>query len=1028
MPPKRIKTEGKDKKEKKESKENKSDENENSITNIYFALYQKYLSIYGENIVVLLQAGAFFELYGVKTLENELKLSNIEEISKIGNLAIAEQKVCYNTDGLKGKIVMAGFRDHRLDVYVQRFVEESKTVIVYVQVKEDNHSIKRELYQIYSPGSFIPFDTDTPSVGLSNHTMCIWFDSYSPIGQLSKNIVYGLATVNIFTGETTIFEHDIPFLLNPTTFDELERYLSIIQPSELIIISKFDEKQTNTFLNYSGIKTLNIHTIFLDPKINTGKNPTIKEEAIACTKQTYISHILNTFFGEDNIHEFNQYTIATQAFCYLMHFIQCHNPDLVRKISFPVFHNLSSKMVLANHTLKQLNIIEDGTDDSRNSGKLSSIISLLNKCCTAIGKRRFRMMLTTPTFDEEWLNREYDMTAELLEFDNDPSIPVSIDMFRKLLTKVRDIEMISRQLVIRKIYPSAFFQLYSSIGILREIYEISANTNQKMQEYLSLDNLSDHIREIVNCLDSTLDISNCSTVDTMTNFDKNIFQEGIYEKVDQISREYTESTNLFDKIREYFNGHMMTGEVDDTEYVRVHTTDKSGSSLQITRKRGLVLKQNLEKVAILSSSNSILSITPEFQIPLNDIRFVKATTSNDEIEFPQLTRLSKKIVSLKEILSDEIGKSYKHFLEEFERKYYNTIQLFGKYIGNIDLLQTKAYIAKTYHYCRPEIDISSSKSYIKAKGLRHPLIEHLQQNETYVTNDINIGNGEEDGILIYGTNAVGKTSLIRALGISAIQAQAGLYVPCSSFIYKPYTAIFSRILGNDNIFKGLSTFAVEMSELRVILKSADENSLILGDELCSGTETESALAIFTSGLIELHSKKCSFIFATHFHEICNYEEITELTRLHMKHMSVHYDSELDGLVYDRILKPGSGNRMYGLEVCKSLYLGKEFLEKAYQIRNKYHPAGELSFSPSHFNSRKVVSRCEICNEELAEEVHHLSPQRSADKLGFIQTESSIFHKNHKANLASVCSKCHDDIHRKDKIISKKKTTNGYILA
>ena len=52
--------------------------------------------------------------------------------------------------------------------------------------------------------------------------------------------------------------------------------------------------------------------------------------------------------------------------------------------------------------------------------------------------------------------------------------------------------------------------------------------------------------------------------------------------------------------------------------------------------------------------------------------------------------------------------------------------------------------------------------------------------------------------------------------------------------------MYSRILGNDDIFRGLSTFVVEMSELRVILKSADKNSLMLGDELCSGTETESA--------------------------------------------------------------------------------------------------------------------------------------------------------------------------------------------
>jgi DNA mismatch repair protein MutS len=276
------------------------------------------------------------------------------------------------------------------------------------------------------------------------------------------------------------------------------------------------------------------------------------------------------------------------------------------------------------------------------------------------------------------------------------------------------------------------------------------------------------------------------------------------------------------------------------------------------------------------------------------------------------------------------------------------------------------------------------------------------------------------------------------MGISVILAQAGFYVPCTTFHYKPYTTIFSRILGNDNIFKGLSTFAVEMSELRVILRLADENSLILGDELCSGTETESALSIFTAGLMNLHEKRSTFLFATHFHEICNYDEIQGLDRMRLTHMSVHYDAEIDALVYDRILKEGPGTRMYGLEVCKSLYLGKDFLEKAYEIRNKYHPLGELSFGKSHFNQKKIVGICEICKSELAEEVHHLSPQRGADKNGFIKTDTMIFHKNHKANLTSVCSACHDKIHSNDKIgiektekqqkiTRKKKTTKGYII-
>ena len=295
--------------------------------------------------------------------------------------------------------------------------------------------------------------------------------------------------------------------------------------------------------------------------------------------------------------------------------------------------------------------------------------------------------------------------------------------------------------------------------------------------------------------------------------------------------------------------------------------------------------------------------------------------------------------------------------------------------------------------------------------MRHVLIEHIQTNEIYVTNDLCLSNtiSPYNGVLIFGTNAVGKTSFIRAIGIAIIMAQSGLYVPCSKFIYKPYTAIFSRILGNDNIFKGLSTFAVEMSELRIILKMADKNSLVLGDELCSGTEMESALSLFSAGLVELHKKESTFLFATHFHEITKYDEIKALNRMGLKHMAVHYDKSADSLVYDRILKDGQGSRMYGLEVCKSLYMEPEFLERAYNFRNKYfaEQMGELNHSPSHFNRKKIRGFCEICKTELAEETHHLSPQQDADKKGFIGS----FHKNHTANLAGVCEKCHNELHK-----------------
>ena len=520
----------------------------------------------------------------------------------------------------------------------------------------------------------------------------------------------------------------------------------------------------------------------------------------------------------------------------------------------------------------------------------------------------------------------------------------------------------------------------------------------------------------------------------------------------------------FEQIREYMNDLMQRNEKpSDAEYVKIHETEKSGVSLQITTKRATALKMYMMK-----QEKRLPYITPSPPMPptqnenvlqedggaerkcssglfgigagsnnsqvvsISDLRFVKTTSSITTIESDRLIALSRDILNSKDELNNAITKVYLDIIAKFVSELFIELEHVSKYVAKLDVIICKAYIARQYKYCLPTIDSFASKSYVNVRELRHCLIEHIQQNELYVANDVSIGMEDDiNGFLLYGTNAVGKTSFIRALGISVIMAQSGLYVPCSQFVYKPYTAIFSRILGNDNIFKGLSTFAVEMSELRIILKMSDEDSLVLGDELCSGTEMESALSIFVAGLMELNKKNCSFIFATHFHEVTGYSEVSEMPKLGLKHMEVTYNRELDCLVYNRVLKDGSGPRIYGLEVCKSLHLGQDFLETAYAIRNKYYPEnrGELSNEPSVYNRRKLRGKCEMCNNHIGEETHHLKQQKDADKNGFIGS----IHKNHPANLLTVCEKCHDKIHSPSNSAGAKtapkrtKTTAGYKL-
>jgi DNA mismatch repair protein MutS len=204
---------------------------------------------------------------------------------------------------------------------------------------------------------------------------------------------------------------------------------------------------------------------------------------------------------------------------------------------------------------------------------------------------------------------------------------------------------------------------------------------------------------------------------------------------------------------------------------------------------------------------------------------------------------------------------------------------------------------------------------------------------------------------------------------------------------------------------------------------------VLGDELCSGTETMSAISIFVAGIQELAKCNSSFIFATHLHEIIKYEEITSLNTVRLKHMSVIYDKANDLLVYDRKLKDGPGNNMYGLEVCKSLNLPEHFINSAYTIRQKYSPENKsiLSLKTSNYNSKKIMGICEKCETTFATETHHLLHQEDINQNGFIVKDDVIIYKNNLANLMILCEKCHLETHKLFKKGSKKiKTSKGII--
>lgn len=969
----------------------------------YFDYTTKLKQEYGDKSIVLMQVGSFYEIYGVKPQNStEYILSNISQVSIICELKIAHKQATFQ----QCNVVCAGFPVYNIDKFIKKLQDAQYTTAVYIQ-DENITGTSRSLEGIYSPGTWFNHDSQR----LTNSISCVW------LHKCKQNIIIGMSNIDIITGSFILYEYQE--LHKNESFDQIERFLSIHDPHEIIFIHNDAHKIIHKVQQFSNSQQKYCH--FLD--LNDSTNPNA-ERAFKCEKQTYQSEIISRFLSNfDLSSHYFQYAIAIQASVFLIDWIWRHNPNLIKNLQSPIFENYSNNVILANHSLKQLNIINDNNVIS--NSKTSSISNFVNSCVTAMGKRKTYDMIVHPTFCPETLNDIYYITSYILEKD---------DLYhtRANMKDIKDFDKFITKLHIGQIHPIDLFNLYNDFNSVLILHDI-IKRDKKLKHFFEhiedfvFHDITNKLDELISYIKTVLDIEICSNIyslDTDINFIKHGFnvdhdkhQTNVINNDVDLTKIKTYLSNLLSKFET-----KKKSETKKSEFVTIHKTDKHGYNIITTKRRSTILQNEINNIK--SSDLYLYSISEYFQI--HQITMLQGSTaSNQHICSSQIKTVCNKMVTDKELLILSQTAIFKSMCEELI-SHSNSIKEISKFVTHIDYIINNAYIAKQNNYCKPVVT-KSEHSFVKATGIRHPLIENILKDELYVTNDISFDSIDNIGYLLYGTNAVGKSSFIKSIGISIIMAQAGFFVPCQSFEFFPFQKIFTRILGNDNLFQGLSTFAVEMLEFKNILQQCCEHSIILGDELCSGTETDSAISIILAGINHLYKRQSKFIFATHFHEIVNYEEIASKSKLHIKHMSIMYDNEKDKLIYNRKLINGSGDSMYGLEVCKSLHLPRPFLTNAHEIRNKYNKRYEsiLDYKSSSYNSNKLKGGlCEFCNKRPTTDVHHMQYQESANSNGFID---STFNKNHVANLLNVCFECHKKIHQLQIKMKKIKTTSGVEL-
>lgn len=767
----------------------------------------------------------------------------------------------------------------------------------------------------------------------------------------SRNKLYcGISYIDLLTGVSNVIEYG-----HDSIFENIYEFLDIYTPCEVIVRTKNLKLYNKEYIiNFLDLESKNID-------YNIKINETKKE----FYQNSYHNEVLGKIFT-DKINKINneeetklispleelgleKYQLSAISYVLLLQFIYECYPEILNKIRKPSINEIDNHLILDYNTITQLNLVNHG----RNNNKFNSIFDVLNMCSTVGGRKLLEERLKKPLKTKEEIEERLRIIDELSGEENK-------EKFGLVKEKIKNVSNINKQ--VRKLI----------IGDINK-YELSrffVNISTFLQIYPT------HI------LNYELDTNKINKINAIIEEYNRIFtnyqiNDGIYTDLDKLRNDFNkimaEMYNIINNLAKEIN--------DDAHNFKLVNNDKEGYHFIITKTRANKIKK----------------------INKNDDVDIRVLTGNAKI---YIKKYADKLFLIEDKINKLEKEKYNSYINELIN-YKDNLDYFEKirdYLNEVDYYCSCVSVAQKYNYCRPKVN---DKSYIKAKNLRHCLVERLCDT-AYVPNDVNMKNG----LLLYGLNSAGKTTYARAVAISLIMAQCGMYVPALEYEFGVFSRVMTRITGNDNLFKGQGTFAVEMAELKGIIKKADKNTLVIGDEICKGTDGESGGGIVAASIVHLCNGGVPFIFATHLHNIMKLSEIKDIIgkkELNVGHMEVIRKS--DKLVYNRVLKEGQGDTQYGIEVAKAMGLDKDIIKMSLKLRRKLNEEKEHIVEPkrSRYNKDKFMDECEVCGGK-AEATHHKSFQCNAVD-GFIGEKNKEHISIHdKSNLLSVCNTCHIAIH------------------
>jgi DNA mismatch repair protein MutS len=940
----------------------------------YRAFYEKYREVYGDNTAIFLQVGSFYELYdSINPLSGESTCNCREIVDHLGiQLTIRKGDGETGHDGL-----FAGIPDHSLHKWAGRLTAAGWTVVVVDQVKDSAGRVqRREVARILSPGTHIEAATSDAGATIA----AIWLEASacSPSGSLS----YGAAVLDLTTGITHTTAGQTKGEMTSWTSDTLVQFLQIYSPRELLVLWRGDAllvPDEALLRRRLGMPTGLIHVRLAGPDYQGSLEvDMVREEFLRATYG--IKSLLPTRewlrLGQ------GQGQGQERALVCLLRFVEDHFPSALTQLQLNRPWMPRSALTLGNHALTQLQIIAPRLQDS--------VLGLFRSCITPMGKRAMRERLLSPSADAAVIE------ARLAEVDQYVSCILQPegkqDGVLSSLRSIYDLPRLHRRVACGTVSAADVLALDQSYRVAVMLGRADLPALLDAPQGL----LDDLAAWRTAAFDKYISVEKAARASEDCSF--LVASEAQFPRIATAEARLAEIRAIVERFAELCC--TVTGR---TTGFKVEEKEKQAYGIRGTK----VALQSLQ--GHLRSAADVATVVES----LRGATTVTSGANGGWVEVPWLAALSAEAARLRAQLAADVARELPQVCAAL---------ILGapwtpleEWLEKLDVTQCIARESVSRGYVRPQIisDAAAGEAAsLDARGLRHPLIETILTRTEYVQHNVSIGTSPEArSWLVYGMNASGKSSLMKSIGIAVHLAQAGCYVPATSFAIAPFTSIYTRILNQDNLWAGLSSFAVEMAEMRDILDAADSRTLVLGDELCSGTESVSAQALVAAGIEWLSEAGARFVFATHLHGLLDVLPAPAQLGLQVWHLKVAYDAVKDRLVYERTLKPGAGSTLYGIEVARAMHLPVQFIEVAHRYRRRLQ--GAVSYEEatgSSWNSAVARRQCEVCGAGLVSdlEVHHIRPraEAAAGALRFADGAG----RDDVRNLIVVCAKCHDEAH------------------